>query len=299
MLNKIVVRGLIGISTILAFSTQAAPLPSCDTSNMTLTDITNVGETQSEANDLLSSDPYDATHCRLYSGNDDQGGASTPAPNLGWENDGFLNGQGFDPVENGFIAEEDLMELDGDGFVDDPGYIHLANFGGDVVDGKLQLNYYSNVGEGATIANVGDFLTIEFNCDANEDNECKTGTWSLELSEDPSVIEDIQAALGRPSIFDQLVFSMKAGSGKQEDTGTAIYAFDFDEIFAIENDPENLNFTTPYNFYGTFNTAGLGGKGISHLNVWARDPLLAQVNAPATAGLLMLSFFAMRRKLKK
>ncbi|MCW8107280.1 hypothetical protein OPS25_02020 [Alteromonas ponticola] len=308
MLKKIVVRSVVGISAVLALSaqvTQAQPLAmaiaSCSLSDVTLEAITNVGTGDPAPGNGLLSQSYDASVCINNGDNDDAGGRNEPDPNIGQLGDGYLNGEehqgsSFDAVANGLITASDLEDLDNNGTFTDPGYIHLAHFGENVVDGKLERTYYSDVGFAGNTFNVGDFLSIDFMCDQTD--ECKSGTWSLKLSDDPNVIADIQDALGRPAIFDQLVFTIKAGA-EQSGAGLAIYMFDFDDIFAVEDNPA-LNFTTPYEFYGTFSTAGLLDKGISHLNVWARDPVLTgDVSTPATAGLLMLSLFALRRKLRK
>ncbi|MCW8091305.1 hypothetical protein [Alteromonas sp. ASW11-130] len=311
MLKNIVIRSLIGMSAVCALSAQiavakpikvkVAAVASCNNSDVTLEAIANAGDGDPSPGNGLLSQSYDASLCINNDDNDDAGGRSAPSPNIGEWGDGYLNGEehrgsSFDPIVNGLISSADLQDLDNNGSFTDPGYIHLARFGGNVADGKLELTSYSDVGSGAGAYNIGNFLSIEFMCDQTD--ECKSGTWSLKLSDDPNVILDIQDALGRPAVFDQLVFSIKAGS-VSSGAGLAIYSFDFDDIFAIENDPTNLNFGTPYEFYGTFSTAGLLDKGISHLNVWARDPVLSQVNTPATLGLMMLSLFALRRKLKK
>ncbi len=119
--------------------------------------------------------------------------------------------------------------------------------------------------------------------------DCDSIDWLLTTKLD--IIDNVQELLG-PSTFDHLAFSVKAGNQKSGG-GFAVYDFNFKTIFAAENDPA-LNFLTPYQLGGTLNTMDLGSKGISHLNVWARDPIdnTTRVPEPSSLALFALAIFA-------
>lgn len=246
---------------------------SCDVNNVRLTSVTNVG-----SNVNLLSNSYNATECAAYNGNDDQSGVSEPNPNIGQLGDGLLNGEGsFDYFQ--FVDNNDLQALDLDGINDDPGWIHLAN-----LDADFSPTYSSigpaPLGNGSTISplQLSQLLDIGFSCTSGSTGDCNAGTWSLTILNVNNIIETVQNVLGRAALFDQLAISIKTSSF------FGVYNFDFKDIFAAENNPNVLNLQTPYNLGGTFNTADLDGKGVSHINVWARDPAqTTEVSAPPLA----------------
>ena len=258
-----------------AFSSViTGPLP-CETSRLQLTSMTNIG-----SNNNLLSDIYTASECAAFTGNDDKQGASSPNPNIGQLNDGLLNGEaGFDPFL--LIDPTDLQALDSDGVANDPGWIHLAN-----IQGINDVTYSSvgpaPLGNGASISAIqlNDLLDITFACTTGNASDCTEGTWSLSIINTNNIISTVQDVLGRSAVFDQLAISIKAGGG------FSVYNFDFKDIFAAENNPNSLNLNTPYNLGGTFNTLDLAGKGVSHINVWARDPAQT-LSVPVPPAILM------------
>lgn len=250
----------------------------CSTSNATLTSI-QFTDGLAPSGELLSQ-PYNATHCAgVYPGNDD-GGLSSPDPNIGQYQDGILNGE---DIMNGleFITLSDLQALDPDGIANDPGWIHLGSLD---TNGNVS---YSSAGPTPSVnltLDIGNLLTLEFGCLSGGFSDCNELSWELTTKLD--IIPTVQELLGE-STFDHLAFSVKAGS-EQSGGGFAVYDFDFNEIFANENNPL-LNFNTPYKLAGNIYTGDLDNKGFSHLNVWARDPVdTSDVPEPDSLFLLAL-----------
>ncbi|MDP4536594.1 hypothetical protein Q3O60_10375 [Alkalimonas collagenimarina] len=264
-------------------------------SAVTLTSVSNLG---APGTNLLSQS-YNANQCIGFIGpnpshNDDPfNNINNPTTNIGYLGDGLLNGG----VHNGnqyfigteFIDQSDLQDLQTSGNFIDPGWIHLGHFNGD------NSNWtYSSLGTGlvkddepVTPLNIADLLELSLDCTSGNANDCKAGTWTISTKLD--IIEQVQALLG-PATFDHLAFSIKAGPS------FVVYDFNFKNIFANENDPL-LNFNTPYILSGTFNTSDLGNKGVSHLNIMARDPIdttTVDVPAPATLAILGLGLLVLR-----
>lgn len=67
------------------------------------------------------------------------------------------------------------------------------------------------------------------------------------------------------SLFDHLALILKAGNGY------VVYDFDFNEL--QDDLGPDFNYTTPYILSGNWSTGDLENKGLSHMSVWARDPL--------------------------
>ena len=275
----------------------------CDVTRASLTSIEQIvapplPSGQPSGINLLSTS-YDATACvGVYSGNDDAGGLSSPSPNIGQAGDGLLNGE---DIFNGqeFVDPSDFQALDPDGVKNDPGWIHLAHF--DAENNAAGNVSYSMAGpsplnDPLLTLDISDLLTLSLSCAVAGDNltECSSIDWLLTTKLD--IIDNVQALLG-PATFDHLAFSVKAGSGNGNGNGNgndtggfAVYDFNFKTIFAAENNPA-LNFLTPYQLGGTLNTGDLGNKGISHLNVWARDPIneATSVPEPTSLGIFALA----------
>lgn len=273
-LSKIAAAALIPFGMI-AFSSSAqasATQTTCTLDSFTLTSVA-VG-----AGPNLLSQSYDSTYCvgvftgGGQAGNDDANGLSEPDPNIGVFNEGILNGEGnlFDGLE--FIDASDLQDIDGIGGMNDPGWIHLAH-----MDADLDPTYDS-----IEDLDLADILNLTFDCTSGDPGSCTGGTWSLEV--DPVAFALVQAILG-PNSFDNLALSIKASNS------FAVYDLDFGFIFGEENNPA-LNFTTAYNFTGTFNTNDFLNnqgrpQGISHMNLWARDPINTVTEVPEPGTLAM------------
>ena len=276
VLTKTSFAGPIGIGTLSE---------NCKVENVTLTSI----------NSLPTS--YNASKCvGVYGANDDSGGLSSPNPNIGQFEDGLLNGQdGFTGLE--FITSEDLQALDPDGLKNDPGWLHLAHFDAEKMDTKYSEVGPAPGGDPSFKFNLGDFLTLSLTCNNDGDGEnnlsdCKSMDWLL--TEESDLFEELDTLLGSKG-FDHLAFSIKAGS-ENSGGGFAVYDFNLKDIFA--NDSNSLDIYTPYEVGGTLNTADFDNHGVSHLNVWARDPLESlTVPEPSTLMLLAIAFIALRLRI--
>lgn len=293
-MKRIIQCLLISCLSLMGLGVKAAVISStagCNLANLTLTTVEKVG-----SNVNLLSQSHHATECAYYYGNDDAGGVSSPDPNIGQLNDGLLNGEaGFDYFH--FIDPSDLQILDKDNVADDPGWIHLANLGE-----NFSANY-SNIGpaplgdgtsldgnSGSNSTALEDLLKITFACTSGSTGDCTAGTWNLNIIDANGLVSAVQSLLGRSALFDQLAISLKSRSLPGGQHESIIYNIDFKDIFAAENNPQKLNLQTPYNLGGTFNTADIGGKGISHINVWARDPAqLVEVSTPASISIALLA----------
>ena len=144
---------------------------------------------------------------------------------------------------------------------------------------------------GSLTLDIGDLLTLDLTCTSGNLSDCSAVNWVLTTQ--LGIIGDVQQLLG-PATFDHLAFSIKAGN-QNSGGGFAVYDFNFKTIFASENNPL-LNFNTPYKLGGTLNTEDFGNKGISHLNVWARDPAdnSTQIPEPLSIFLFAIGCFVMR-----
>lgn len=277
---------VISLTTFPSFATKISVISalSCNTGNVLLTSIRNSNELGTE----LISNIYSATGCAAFSGNDD--GNLKPSANFGAFGDGLLNGNNNFFQEGAFVETKDLLDLDGVGGVNDPGWIRLGTLN-DLLDVS-----YENVTAPFSNAelNIEDVLTIDFSCTDGKTSECLAGTWSLKT--DLSIIEEVQSVLGR-STFDRLAISLKVGNR------FSVYDFDFKDIFSKEP-PGRFDFFTPYTLSGTFSTADFLNKNgkaqsISHVSVWARDPLAVDVAEPNILTLfILMSAFYLRKKIK-
>lgn len=301
---------------LLAPSAAQAYLIDPDTCNPKNLTITRVESAPIDGNGVIYDGTINSTKCfgvntaGAPANNDDAGGRSSPSPNIGHLYDGFLNGE---PLPNpppkvapGDIAMDPYYFIDSPGVDDspslstphdipgnasteDPGWIHLANIN---FDGTTT---YSNLGTGDGALNIGDLIDINWSCLISG---CSSGTWSLETESD--IVDQVQSILG-PNAFDHLAISIFQANR------LAVYDFDF----TILNQPGKelaglLDFVTPYSFTGTWDMSDFTGNSdsFSHVNFWARDPLILQtVPAPMSwalvlIGLLGLMFTSRRHQVR-
>ena len=165
----------------------------------------------------------------------------------------------FNSVYSPLKTTSALVDMDGDGKANDPGWIYLGKNG-------------SNYGTFGTLSLV-DYLKITV-----VGMGTSSGTWKLEL--DPAIIPAVQNILG-PNAFDHLAFVMKAGNY------FAVYDFDF-SILGQRLPSGTFDYTTAYSFSGNWSTKDLGNKDISNLVLWARDPVLPDNNVPEPGSLALL-----------
>ncbi len=302
MRKYLLTSSVIALAAIFASNQAQAALisPTFNTTNCSAVTLTSIATLNSPGTNLLSQS-YNSSQCIGFIGdppvtyNDDP--MNHPNPNIGYLGDGLLNGE-LDKDDNQFftgsefIGPGDYQDLKTEGDFVDPGWIHLSHF-----DAGTKQWTYSTAGTGLANGpiNIADLLTFSIDCTNGNLGECKAGTWKLTTKTD--IIQQVVALLG-PATFDHLAFSIKAGPS------FVVYDFNFKAIFGAENNPL-LNFSTPYILSGGFNTSDMGNKGVSHFNVYARDPQdLNRIPAPATMlmlglGLVFLSTKARLAKLIK
>lgn len=170
----------------------------------------------------------------------------------------------------------------------DPGWIKLYSYDRDTSKGEYGANPTLN---GKSLV-ISDLMTISVPFETTSN-----GRWGLDLN--PNIITEVQRVLGR-NAFDHLAFVLKSG------TKSIVYDFDFNvyaQYFVSNGDPVPFDYMTPYDFTGTWSTLDFGSKGLSHIEIWARDPDGDQtVPEPASLALLGLGFSALglsRRKSKQ
>jgi len=224
-----------------------------------------------------------ATSCAgVYVGND--GPALNPSPNLGYINDGLLNGQYGLLSPTQFISSSQLLDLQNVGVNQDPGWIKLGDMDGTNVG---ELGYASVTPQGGTSFSLSSILKYTQTQTSNVG-----GTWTLAVDADV-VNKLIQNGLLSRSYFDHLAFEVKSS------TNWAVYDFDFNLI-------NGFDLTTPYTLTGTwtmnfdFTNDKDKGQNISHMSVWARDPINTNnIPLPGSLALIGAGLIALGASRKK
>jgi len=272
---------ILSASLVAAAGTaQAASVLPCSVGDVKITSVAQYSGITAGATltTLASGLSMDAAACAgAYSGND----GYYPSENLGWQNDGLLNG-GFQ-VSTGnvlfpggaFITDTyPLSDLDNDGAVDDPGWVMLGKF-----DPEKGTFSPSAVGGDSSIV-LSSFFT------ATVDGAGK-GTWAF--TPDATVAERTRGIFGN-NYFDQFALVFKSAN--------AFSVYDFTaEQFGVTHPSVDVPIMNWFGTYDVTNTLRTGGKdgvknpaGLSHITVWARDPASptpsTSVPEPGTLALL-------------
>lgn len=233
-------------------STAAAAL--CSNSDVKITSVIAHGTTTN----LVAGTTVDAHDCvGAYAGND----RFVPQLNLGYAGDGLFNGgaqvsSGAVLFPNGIFSNNfTAVDLNGDGTVD-PGWIRLGS--------------WSSAGfEPATVGGLSIVQSSWFTVTVNADS--RSGTWALTL---PANVKELAAPVLGTNVFDHLALSFKSGNE------FAAYDFSAERL--------GLPLAIPHDFTGSWDVSAVLRGGISHIDVYARDPIDPPTGLPEPASLALV-----------
>lgn len=203
-----------------------------------------------------------------------------PSPNVGGLYDGLLNGEIKSIKDHSTRPPTDVYYyVDPNQFLTNPndtwvsennvGWIALAQSDSTVNGEWINNSSYSKVND----YDLNQVLDISFKNDGN---------WSMLV--DPAAIVAASMALGRPAVFDHLTFVLKGSNNLA--ASWAIFDFNFWDL--IDAGLEISLGDTAYYFTGTWDPKVINNRDLSHVTIWAHDPLIAQIPVPATFWLLTL-----------
>lgn len=281
-------KAIIGtmVSMVLGGASLGALAAPCQVSDVKVTTISQYSGLNAGATlNPISSASISAAECAgAFDGND----MPKPTKNLGYADDGLLNGadqsspSGPSLFPGGaFVTEADKTDLRGDGTANDPGWIMLGRLGFD--EEKPGSFTPESIGGDASIV-LSSFFTVT-------STGAGTGTWAF--TPDAEVAQRAFDVLGK-NYFDQFVLIFKAGPN------FAVYDFKSHQ-FGIENPSAEepiYTFAGTYDLSNTLVNTNKNGKinpaGISHVSLWARDPGGDNVvPEPGSLALLGVSLFGL------
>jgi hypothetical protein len=280
---------------VTAFSAASASAGTCTLDSYTITKAAPAGTTPVSLGATINATSCVGVNTMVAGSNP---ASISPDTNLGYLNDGLLNGEGGLLPWNTFITANQLQDLNpapNTGAVD-PGWIQLGTMSAS--SGTLTTSGITTPGGTFNLGNVLTFTENTTNTTNGGGLEGGiSGTWTLSLN--PGIINVLHAnGLFNRNNFDQLAFVVKASNS------WAVYDFDFTKIGGFD-------LTQPYSLAGTWNlndfrnSNNKADQNLSFLGVWARDPAAAEapgqttVPEPGVLGLFgagLLGMAALRRR---
>ena len=240
---------------------------SCSTTDVSVTSVAQYSDTSSSAKlgKPQEANISSAACLGAYVGND----AFYPTTNLGYAGDGILNGGTqaktgeilFPNPPGAFVTPTyPLHDLDGDGQVNDPGWIMLGKFEPLFEGGPFVFSPNAVGGDSSIVLSTFFSATI---------TGAGVGTWAF--TPDATVAQRASAMLGK-NYFDQFALVFKAGDE------FAVYDFTAAQFGVAHPSAEEpiLNFFGTYDTRTTLRAGGADGcknpAGLSHISIWVRDP---------------------------
>lgn len=206
--------------------------------------------------------------------------------NLGYDEDGWFNKESiyWPSLPAAFTDNSELLDLDGDGDVDDPGWIYLGKDEGMGFKGATStdgINSYTFI----------DDLLVLSNCKNKDDantacvgGDAVMGEWAWHPpAMNPQELLDLLGGL----FFDQAAVIFKSANY------FVVYNFAIGELGL---DPVLAN-DFNYSVNGIWDTSETlinnGGQpaGLSNISLWARDPILPAVMIPEPPSIGLFALF--------
>ena len=224
-----------------------------------------------------AANPIDATGCLgAYSGNDSGKGIDSVGDNRGFLNDGLLNNTDIFPEFGAFLTAEDLLDLQGTGTAQDPGWVFVGKTDFNKNGSGSNTNGTITNGDDSYTFSIGDILMLHFT-----NPKLTTGTFTYKPPQtNPQALLDV---LGANKFFDQAAVILKASDQ------WAIYNFKISDLGlppVIGTVETNFMFSGTFDLSGTFLNNGGNTPGLSHVSLWLRDPFGTTSTIP-TPGTLM------------
>jgi len=241
-----------------------------------------------DSSNVVTIPDQNATNCLgAFTGNNSA--FDKPVQNLGYDDDGWLNKEDYNNWWEGpgaFVDEADLIDLDGDGYADDPGWVLVGKEestgfeGASSTDGITTYNHEQLV----SLTNCKTAAGLYTSCFGGE---AVKGDWVYTPpAQNPKALTNLIGG----DFFDQVAIVFKAGNT------FAMYNFNMVDFGLDPTLAGDYNFA----FTGTWDISDTLESGLSNLSFWARDPIHnVQVPEPSTLVLLIMSglfFFSKRRK---
>jgi hypothetical protein len=274
-------------TSLTAFAGQ--PLPACKVSDVKITTVQLLDG--SPAGTLPV--PENASNCLgAYSGQNNL--FTNPVQNLGYDDDGWFNTEDYLGLWDGpgaFIDDADLLDLDGDGDMDDPGWVYVGKE--DLDSGYVPQTSSNGLESYTFIDNLITFSDCKNKNGGTESScfggEAVSGNWAYNPpTTNPEALTDLLGG----NFFDQVAIVFKAGKS------FAMYNFNIFDLGL----PPVLAGQPNFAFTGTWDISKvLNNKGLSNFSFLARDPInVASVPEPSSWALMLFaSLFIYRQRKNK